>query len=128
MVLFLLIKQGQLAMQLSKLADKREDEDTEHEGSNDAVRVSRLRDAYEAVGQDLLDLLQFVDLNATGLRKILKKFDKRVGYRLSDEYVASRSNHPFSQLQHIFRHVVSLQALFFIFLPANGIISTIRSH
>lgn len=107
MVLFLLIKQGQLALQLSKLADEREAEDTELEGANEAARISRLRDAYHAVGEDLLALLQFVDLNATGLRKILKKFDKRVGYRLSDEYVATRSNHPFSQLQHIFRHVVS---------------------
>lgn len=105
MVLFLLIKQGQLALQLSKLADEREAEDTELEGANEAARISRLRDAYHAVGEDLLALLQFVDLNATGLRKILKKFDKRVGYRLSDEYVATRSNHPFSQLQHIFRHV-----------------------
>lgn len=119
MVLFLLIKQGQLALQLSKLADEREAEDTEREGSNEAVRINRLRDAYQSVGQDLLSLLRFVDLNATGLRKILKKFDKRVGYRLSDEYVATRSNHPFSQLQHIFRHVVSLQALYFIFLPAS---------
>lgn len=105
MVLFLLIKQGQLALQLSKLADEREAEDSEH--GTAAVRIRRLRDAYQGVGKDLLELLRFVDLNATGLRKILKKFDKRVGYRLSDEYVATRSNHPYSQLQQIFRHVVN---------------------
>lgn len=118
MVLFLLIKQGQLALQLSKLADEREAEkDAEREGGGgggggagnfDAVKRDRLREAYHAVGEDLLALLRFVELNATGLRKILKKFDKNVGFRLSDEYVASRSNHPFSQLQHIFRHVVSI--------------------
>lgn len=105
MVLFLLIKQGQLALQLSKLADEREAEDSER--GTAAVRIRRLRDAYQGVGRDLLELLRFVDLNATGLRKILKKFDKRVGYRLSDEYVATRSNHPYSQLQQIFRHVVN---------------------
>jgi SPX domain protein involved in polyphosphate accumulation len=113
MVLFLLIKQGQLALRLSELADEREAEDVEREGG--PGRRNRLRDAYHAVGEDLLSLLRFVDLNATGLRKILKKFDKNVGYRLSDEYVASRSNHPFSQLQHIFRHVVSVPSSHLIF-------------
>lgn len=118
MVLFLLIKQGQLALQLSKLADEREaEEDAEREGGVESVRRNRLRDAYHAVGEDLLSLLRFVDLNATGLRKILKKFDKNVGYRLSDEYVATRSNHPFSQLQHIFRHVVSGQTSPCLLLP-----------
>ena len=113
MVLFLLIKQGQLALRLSELADEREAEDAEREGGSG--RRNRLRDAYRAVGEDLLSLLRFVDLNATGLRKILKKFDKNVGYRLSDEYVASRSNHPFSQLQHIFRHVVSVPSSRLVF-------------
>lgn len=106
MVLFLLIKQGQLASQLSKLADERVDEDSEQ--GVGAVRTDKLLKAYQSVGKDLLKLLQFVDINATGLRKILKKFDKRVGYRLSDEYVATRSNHPYSQLQQMFRHVVSI--------------------
>ena len=60
------------------------------------------------VGLDLLQLLHFVELNATGLRKILKKFDKRVGFRLGSQYIASRTNHPFSHLQQVFRTVVSL--------------------
>jgi SPX domain protein involved in polyphosphate accumulation len=60
------------------------------------------------VGVELLQLLQFVELNATALRKILKKFDKRVGFRLGAQYIASRSNHPYSQLQLVFRQVVRL--------------------
>ncbi len=68
------------------------------------------------VGVELLQLLQFVELNATGLRKILKKFDKRVGFRLGAQYISSRSNHPYSQLQLVFRQVVRL---FWAFKPAS---------
>ncbi|CAI9274342.1 unnamed protein product [Lactuca saligna] len=44
-------------------------------------------------------------INAVGLRKILKKFDKRFGYRFTDYYVKTRANHPYSQLQQVFKHV-----------------------
>nr|XP_029123063.1 SPX domain-containing membrane protein OsI_17046 isoform X3 [Elaeis guineensis] len=44
-------------------------------------------------------------MNATGIRKILKKFDKRFGYRFTDYYVTTRANHPYSQLQQVFKHV-----------------------
>ncbi|RWV84614.1 hypothetical protein GW17_00053659 [Ensete ventricosum] len=50
----------------------------------------------------------FVDMNATGLRKILKKFDKRYHSRFTDYYVSSRASHPYSQLQQVFKHVVLL--------------------
>ncbi|KAJ7562813.1 hypothetical protein O6H91_03G085100 [Diphasiastrum complanatum] len=100
-VLFLLEKQGQLALRLASLGDEREA--TERQG--DINRKIELRDAYRSVGKDLLKLLYFVEVNATGLRKILKKFDKHAGYSISDYYVATRSNHPYSQLQQVFRHV-----------------------
>ncbi|CAM6126172.1 unnamed protein product [Calypogeia fissa] len=100
-VLFLLEKQGQLACRLAELGIRR----LELEDAGDWDRLAELPDAYRAVGKDLLKLLYFVEINATGLRKILKKFDKGVGYRFTDEYVASRSNHPYSQLQQVFRHV-----------------------
>ncbi|CAM6105960.1 unnamed protein product [Calypogeia fissa] len=100
-VLFLLEKQGQLAHRLAELGLKR----LALEEAEDWDGWAELPDAYRAIGKDLLKLLYFVEMNATGLRKILKKFDKRIGYRLTDEYVASRSNHPFSQLQQVFRHV-----------------------
>ncbi|GAB4856940.1 hypothetical protein Ancab_014858 [Ancistrocladus abbreviatus] len=44
-------------------------------------------------------------MNAIGIRKILKKFDKRFGYRFTDYYVKTRANHPYSQLQQVFKHV-----------------------
>lgn len=73
---------------------------------SDDSKIPELREAYRAVGQDLLKLLFFVEMNATGLRKILKKFDKRFGYRFTDYYVKTRANHPYSQLQQVFKHVV----------------------
>ena len=69
--------------------------------------MSQLREAYREIGMDLLKLLNFVEINAIGLRKILKKFDKRFGYRFTDYYVKTRANHPYSQLQQVFKHVVS---------------------
>ncbi|KAF2311135.1 hypothetical protein GH714_019658 [Hevea brasiliensis] len=74
--------------------------------SNQMVsKIPELREAYRVVGHDLLKLLFFVEMNATGLRKILKKFDKRFGYRFTDYYVKTRANHPYSQLQQVFKHV-----------------------
>ncbi|KAF3566700.1 hypothetical protein DY000_02017935 [Brassica cretica] len=58
---------------------------------------TQLRESYRDVGRDLLLLLVLVELNAISLRKILKKFDKRFGYRFADYYVKTRSNHPYSQ-------------------------------
>jgi SPX domain protein involved in polyphosphate accumulation len=72
----------------------------------DISGIAELREAYREVGVDLIKLLKFVDLNATGIRKILKKFDKRFSYRFTDYYVTTRSNHPYSQLQQVFKHVV----------------------
>lgn len=72
----------------------------------DFAKISDIREAYREVGRDLLKLLFFVEINAIGLRKILKKFDKRFGYRFTDYYVKTRANHPYSQLQQVFKHVV----------------------
>ncbi|XP_020600082.1 SPX domain-containing membrane protein OsI_17046-like [Phalaenopsis equestris] len=68
-------------------------------------QISDLREAYREIGQDLLKLLRFLDTNATGIRKILKKFDKRMGYTFTDYYVSTRSDHPYSQLQQVFKDV-----------------------
>lgn len=80
----------------------------------DISQVSQLRDGYREVGFDLIKLLRFVDMNATGIRKILKKFDKRFGYKFTDYYVTTRANHPYSQLQQVFKQVVIV--LFYVFL------------
>ncbi|QHO44156.1 hypothetical protein S83_017723 [Arachis hypogaea] len=70
-VLFLL-EQGFLASRISKLGEQHDAILQEPE----IHKMSELREAYREVGQDLLKLLFFVEMNAIGLRKILKKFDK----------------------------------------------------
>ncbi|KAJ9188396.1 hypothetical protein P3X46_003755 [Hevea brasiliensis] len=100
-VLFLIQQQGLLASRLLNLGE-------EHDAllqQSDGSKIPELREAYRVVGHDLLKLLFFVEMNATGLRKILKKFDKRFGYRFTDYYVKTRANHPYSQLQQVFKHV-----------------------
>lgn len=100
-VLFLLEQQGLLASRIEKL---NEQQDALQE-QPDICKISELREAYREVGRDLLKLLFFVEINAIGLRKILKKFDKRFGSRFTDYYVKTRANHPYSQLQQVFKHV-----------------------
>ena len=100
--MFLLEQQGKLASRLSDLREQHDEILQQPYGS----KVSELQEAYRGVGHDLLRLLYFVEMNATGLRKILKKFDKRFGYRFTNYYVKTRANHPYSQLRQVFRHVV----------------------
>ncbi|XP_014511949.1 SPX domain-containing membrane protein At4g22990 [Vigna radiata var. radiata] len=100
-VFFLLEQQGLLASRITKLGEQRDALQEEPEIN----KIIELREAYRALGQDLLKLLFFVEINAVGLRKILKKFDKRFGYRFTDYYVKTRANHPYSQLQQVFKHV-----------------------
>ncbi|KAK6137563.1 hypothetical protein DH2020_028705 [Rehmannia glutinosa] len=100
-VLFMLEQQGLIASRIAQLNEQQEALQEEP----DISKISDLREAYRAVGQDLLKLLFFVEMNAIGLRKILKKFDKRFGYKFTDYYVKTRANHPYSQLQQVFKHV-----------------------
>lgn len=100
-VMFMLEQKGLLASRLSILGEQHDALVEQSDGS----KISELREAYRAVGQDLLRLLFFVEINAIGLRKILKKFDKRFGYRFTDYYVKTRANHPYSQLRQVFKHV-----------------------
>nr|XP_023908970.1 SPX domain-containing membrane protein At4g22990-like [Quercus suber]XP_023908972.1 SPX domain-containing membrane protein At4g22990-like [Quercus suber] len=100
-VLFLLEKQGLLATRLSNLGEQHHALIQQSDGS----RISELQEAYRAVGQELLRLLFFVEMNAIGIRKILKKFDKRFGCKFTDYYVKTRANHPYSQLRQVFKHV-----------------------
>ncbi|XP_052170292.1 SPX domain-containing membrane protein At4g22990-like isoform X2 [Diospyros lotus] len=67
-------------------------------------------------------------MNAIGLRKILKKFDKRCGYKFTDYYVKTRANHPYSQLRQVFRHVELYLAILQIFkIIRDPIIDTIKA-
>lgn len=100
-VLFILEQQGLLASRIAKLGEQQDSLQEQPYIS----KISELREAYREVGRDLLKLLFFIEMNAIGLRKILKKFDKRFGYRFTDDYVKTRANHPYSQLQQVFKHV-----------------------
>ncbi|XP_058224751.1 SPX domain-containing membrane protein At4g22990-like isoform X2 [Rhododendron vialii] len=100
-VLFFLEQQGILASRLSALG-KQPDALSQHA---DLSRLSEVQAAYRDVGRNLLKLLFFVEMNAIGIRKILKKFDKRFGYRFTNYYIRTRANHPYSQLRQVFRHV-----------------------
>ncbi|PSR91524.1 SPX domain-containing membrane protein [Actinidia chinensis var. chinensis] len=100
-VLFLLEQEGLLASRIARLGEQRDS----LEQQPDISKIAELREGYRAAGQDLLKLLFFIEMNAIGLRKILKKFDKRFGYRFTDYYVKTRANHPYSQLQQVFKHV-----------------------
>ncbi|XP_050235770.1 SPX domain-containing membrane protein At4g22990-like [Mercurialis annua] len=100
-VMFLIQQQGLLASRLLNIGEHHDV--VLHQ--LDGYKISELQEAYREVGQDLLKLLFFVDMNATGLRKILKKFDKRFGSRFTDYYVKTRANHPYSQLRQVFKHV-----------------------
>lgn len=101
-VLFLLKRQGQLATRLSVLGDHG-DESLSRGPHYDSI--VEIREGYREVGRDLLRLLFFVEMNAIGLRKILKKIDKRFGYKFTNYYVKTRANHPYSQLRQVFKHV-----------------------
>ncbi|OIW01116.1 hypothetical protein TanjilG_25224 [Lupinus angustifolius] len=100
-VLFLLEQQGVLAHRLYDIGK-------EHRSLSEqpnTINISELRESYRDVGRELLRLLHFVEMNAIGLRKILKKFDKQFGYKFTNYYVKTRANHPYSQLRQVFRHV-----------------------
>nr|VDD49310.1 unnamed protein product [Brassica oleracea] len=99
--LFMLEQQGILASRLQRLRESHDALQEEPEISH----IAYLKEGYRAVGQDLLKLLFFVEMNAIGVRKILKKFDKRFGYRFTNYYVKTRANHPYSELQQVYKHV-----------------------
>lgn len=112
--MFILKQQGLFATRIDKLNEQRKALPQIY----DPQQADRFREGYREIGSDLLKLLRFVNLNATGIRKIMKKFDKRFGYKFTDHYVTTRSNHPYSQIQQVFKHVV-------MFLFALMLISTL---
>ncbi|KAM0878934.1 hypothetical protein ACQ4PT_034573 [Festuca glaucescens] len=100
-VLFMIKQQGLIAARLEELGKRR----AVLEDIPLVQEIAELKEDYRAVGLDLVRLLKFVDLNANAVRKILKKFDERLRYTFTDYFVRSRSNHPFSQLKQVFKHV-----------------------
>mmetsp|Transcript_209 Transcript_209/g.290 ORF Transcript_209/g.290 Transcript_209/m.290 type:complete len:806 (+) Transcript_209:206-2623(+) len=97
--LFFLQKQGELAARLSVLRQTHADRyrkiiqdltssdattSTGTEDANDFVaysyitEIENMKQEYRHVGEELCILVQFVHLNVTGIRKILKKYDKYI--------------------------------------------------
>lgn len=111
-VLFLLDQQGVLATRIAKLGEQQ----ILLQQEPDISKIGELRESYRQVGRDILKLLFFIEINAIGLRKILKKFDKRFGYIFTNYYVKTCANHPYSQLQQVFKHVVICSAQNFYIL------------
>lgn len=115
-MLFLLEQEGYLGSRLWNLGEQRDALIQQ----SDALSIPDLIQGYRDVGRDLLRLLHFVELNAIGLRKILKKFDKRFGYKFTNYYVKTRANHPYSQLKQVFKHVVrQINSHIFIIHPSD---------
>lgn len=55
------------------------------------------------MGDDLVKLLHFVELNATGIRKILKKHDKTLKeHKIMGSYLSSRTDSQASHLQQLY--------------------------
>jgi hypothetical protein len=91
-VLFLLEQQGQIASQLRHILQEQRrilsyPDDELHDGM---VTSTKLSDLVHETALQLLHLIQFVDLNVTGIRKILKKHDKITRRKLSPIYLATK--------------------------------------
>eukprot|EP00250_Pteridium_aquilinum_P003852 c14127_g1_i1 orf=404-2500(+) len=107
-VLFMIERQGLLAGKLQQLRERAES-DLDNDNMDLSINLVSDKevaiDAYRQIGKELLNLLQYVEMNTMGLRKILKKFDKRLGLRLREHYLLTRINHPYSQVQQVLRQV-----------------------
>ena len=97
-IMFFLRQQGEFASQLVELREQSftlvshpplESEDTKADNyihdTLDEIEV--LSSNYHQLGADLVSFVKFIELNATGLRKILKKHDKKYTRKLTNLYV-----------------------------------------
>jgi len=66
--------------------------------------INYLCDAYVNVGRQLMMLIDFLDLNVTGLRKIIKKFEKSLEHSIGRDYLLSRQERTLSQLRVLYRN------------------------
>jgi hypothetical protein len=92
-VLFFLDKQGELARRLRDLRN-----------NVNQQNPKTLAKEYQLVGEELVQLVNFVELNVTGLRKILKKHDKKfyrypITHRYLSNYVQGEDSH-LQQMYH----------------------------
>lgn len=95
--------------------------------------LAQQRDRYQSIALDLLRLVHYVDLNVTGLRKILKKHDKISHKHLSTLYLGGKgpvlqplleADTTLSALLHLLEHSVEELKI----LPSEGIDRHVRSQ
>ena len=86
-LLFYLREQGKVADELSSCRREFLDLSEPWPRLGDCQVLHR---RYHSVALELLNLIQYVDLNVTGLRKILKKHDKQTHNNLSNLYFRGR--------------------------------------
>ncbi|CAH0519899.1 unnamed protein product [Peronospora belbahrii] len=97
-VLFFLTKQGEFATTLQRLRTQQLEL-----VPRDLEAMHAIADMYRNVGDELVQLLHFVELNATGIRKILKKHDKTLKeYKIMGSYLSSRTDSQASHMQQLY--------------------------
>lgn len=97
-MLFFLTKQGEFARTLAALRRSQD-----QLLPDDLEAMHSLSDGFRKVGDDLVQLLHFVELNATGIRKILKKHDKTLKeHKIMGSYLSSRTDSQASHLQQLY--------------------------
>ncbi|KAG8927295.1 ubiquitin-protein ligase peroxin 12 [Tulasnella sp. 417] len=91
---FYLQKEAELKTRLATLLSKRQAAarrlqiSTGEETNNTGAEWRAVEEGFRLLDQDLGKLQQFIEINATGFRKILKKWDKRSKSRTKELYLA----------------------------------------
>eukprot|EP00931_Biecheleriopsis_adriatica_P079723 TRINITY_DN53083_c0_g1_i1.p1 TRINITY_DN53083_c0_g1~~TRINITY_DN53083_c0_g1_i1.p1 ORF type:complete len:695 (+),score=118.30 TRINITY_DN53083_c0_g1_i1:76-2160(+) len=96
-VLFYLGRQGEIAFLMARLVEQ--------------GQVDGLASSCQELGEELVKLLTFLEVNLTALRKILKKHDKMIDTdRLTGHFLSTRGDQAESQL-HMLSHVRGVNAI-----------------
>ncbi|ETV93812.1 hypothetical protein H310_12376 [Aphanomyces invadans] len=102
-VLFFLTKQGEFASRLSSFRQQQRATASSTSTESELDTIHALANGYREVGEELVKLLYYVELNATGLRKILKKHDKNhKAKKITANYINSRIESNVSHLQQLY--------------------------
>jgi len=104
-VLFFLEQQGNLAHKLRILREHFTRLERAKSSPQKAIFEEEIKNKILNVGNDLLKLLLFLELNVSGLRKILKKHDKQIRKRLlAAHYLVSRARNRYSYLLQLYHN------------------------
>lgn len=64
--------------------------------------IDRFHNEYVEIARSLMDLVEFLDINIQGLRKIIKKFEKTLHASIGRDYIIARQSKPLSQLKVLY--------------------------